>query len=125
MVERNASISETVEAMKARRLGCALVCERGELVGLFTERDLLNKVIGEPVSYSTAVEHVMTANPARLSIDDSVFAAMRLMREGDYRNVPLVDGPVELLLAWDPAATEVRDGAVRMPGGSAVVLHLT
>ncbi|HKQ77525.1 MAG TPA: CBS domain-containing protein [Blastocatellia bacterium] len=92
MVERGASILETVEAMKTRRLGCALVCEQGKLVGLFTERDLLNKVIGEPVSYSTSVEQVMTVNPARLSLDDSVYAAMRLMREGDYRNVPLVDG---------------------------------
>ena len=91
LVERNASIRETVEVMKARRLGCALVCERGKLIGLFTERDLLNKVIGEPVSYSSAVEQVMTPNPAKLSLDDSVYAAMRLMREGDYRNVPLVD----------------------------------
>ena len=41
------------------------------------------------------------------------------------QDVPLGAGAVELLLAWDPAATEVRDGAVRMPGGSAVVLHLT
>ena len=92
MVEREASIRETVEAMRARRLGCALVCEQGRLVGLFTERDLLNKVIGEPVSYSTAVEQVMTVNPAKLSLDDSVFAAMRVMKEGDYRNIPLVDG---------------------------------
>lgn len=95
MVERNASISETVEAMRASRLGCALVCERGKLVGLFTERDLLNKVIGEPVSYSTPVEQVMTFGPAHLSLDDSVYSAMRLMREGDYRNVPLVDAEGE------------------------------
>lgn len=91
MVERDASIREAVETMKAKRLGCALVCDRGKLVGLFTERDLLNKVIGEPVSYSSAVERVMTPNPAHLSLDDSVLDAMRLMRDGDYRNVPLVD----------------------------------
>ena len=78
--------------MRTRRLGCALVCEQGRLIGLFTERDLLNKVIGEPVNYSTAVEQVMTVNPAKLSLDDSVFAAMRVMKEGDYRNIPLVDG---------------------------------
>jgi CBS domain-containing protein len=71
MVERSASIRETVEAMKASRLGCALVCERGKLVGLF--------------------DQVMTFAPAHLSLDDSVYSAMRLMREGDYRNVPLVD----------------------------------
>jgi CBS domain-containing protein len=91
MVERGASIREAVEAMKASRLGCALVCEQGKLVGLFTERDLLNKVIGESVNYSTPVEQVMTFGPAHLSLDDSVYSAMRMMREGDYRNVPLVD----------------------------------
>ncbi len=91
LVERQASIHETVEAMKAKHLGCALVCEKGRLVGLFTERDLLNKVVCEPVSYETAVERVMTINPAKLSLDDSVIAAMRLMEEGDFRNIPLVD----------------------------------
>jgi CBS domain-containing protein len=91
MVERNASVRETVEAMKASCLGCALVCDRSKLVGLFTERDLLNKVIGEAVSYSIPVDQVMTYSPAHLSLDDSVYSVMRLMREGDYRNVPLVD----------------------------------
>jgi CBS domain-containing protein len=91
LVERDASISETIETMKARHLGCALVCDQGKLVGLFTERDLLNRVIGEPVSYSTAVEQVMTLDPARLSLDDSVITAMRVMQEGDYRNIPLID----------------------------------
>jgi CBS domain-containing protein len=91
LVERGASIRETVEAMKSKRLGCALICEKGKLVGLFTERDLLNKVIGEPLTWSAPVDQVMTGNPANLSLDDSVITAMRLMQEGDYRNIPLVD----------------------------------
>jgi CBS domain-containing protein len=91
MVERGASIGETVEAMKAKHLGCALICEDGRLVGIFTERDLLNKVIGEPVSYTTPVDQVMTLNPEKLSLEDSVISVMYLMEDGDYRNIPLID----------------------------------
>jgi len=92
LVERSASIRETIEVIKSKHLGCALVCDQGALIGIFTERDLLNKVVGEPVSYSAPVEQFMTPNPAKLSLDDPVEAAMRLMREGDYRTIPLVDG---------------------------------
>lgn len=91
LVESRASIRATVETMKSKGLGCALICERGKLVGLFTERDLLNKVIGEQAEYENPVEKVMTSDPAKLSLDDSVIEAMRLMQEGDYRNVPLID----------------------------------
>jgi CBS domain-containing protein len=91
LVQRRASIRETVEEIKSKHLGCALICEGGRLVGLFTERDLLNKVLGEAVDEDTPVERVITANPAKLSLDDSVIAAMQLMQEGDFRNIPLLD----------------------------------
>ncbi len=91
LVERRASIRETVEEIKVRQLGCALICEEGRLVGLFTERDLLNRVLGESLDDDKPVELVMTVNPAKLRMDDSVIAAMRLMQEGDFRNIPLVD----------------------------------
>jgi CBS domain-containing protein len=91
MVERTASLRETIEAMKAKRLGCALICDQGRLVGLFTERDLLNRVIGEPVSYAAPIDQFMTPNPAKLNLDDTVAEAMRLMYDRDYRNIPLVD----------------------------------
>jgi CBS domain-containing protein len=91
MVERGASIREAVEAMKAKHLGCTLICEDGRLVGIFTERDLLNKVIGEPVGYAAPVDQVMTLNPEKLSLEDSVISVMYLMEDGDYRNIPLID----------------------------------
>jgi CBS domain-containing protein len=91
LVERSATISETVAAMKDKLLGCALVCEQGRLIGLFTERDLLNKVIGEQISHSSSVEQFMTPDPAKLSLDDTIAEAMRVMYKGDYRNIPIVD----------------------------------
>jgi CBS domain-containing protein len=92
LVERGQSLRDAVEAIKSKHLGCALVCDQGRLVGIFTERDLLNKVLGKSVSYDLPVDGFMTPDPARLSLEDTVEAAMQLMREGDYRNIPLVDG---------------------------------
>ena len=91
LVERRASIHEAVEVMKSKQAGCALICDQGKLVGMFTERDLLNKVIGEKIGYENAIEQVMTPNPAKLNLDDSVIEAMRLMQNGDFRNIPLLD----------------------------------
>lgn len=91
IVERNQSIRAVVEEMKTSQSGGALICDGGKLVGLFTERDLLNKVIGEAVDYSEPIETVMTPEPEKLRLDDAVFTAMQLMHRGDYRNIPLVD----------------------------------
>ena len=91
LVELSATLRDTVEAMKRNHRGCALICDHGNLIGIFTERDLLNKLINEPVSWSASVAQFMTPNPAKLSLDDSVVRAMKLMYEGDYRNIPLID----------------------------------
>jgi CBS domain-containing protein len=92
VVERGQSVREAVEAIKSKRLGCVLVCDQGQLAGIFTERDLLNKVLGKSINYDSPVDEFMPPDPERLRLDDSVEDAMQLMREGDYRNIPLVDG---------------------------------
>ncbi|MBI2902469.1 MAG: CBS domain-containing protein, partial [Candidatus Methylomirabilis oxyfera] len=91
LLEHSTTLRDAVEAMKKNHRGCALICDHGNLTGIFTERDLLNKIIGEPVSWSAPVAQFMTPNPAKLSVDDSVVRAMKLMYEGDYRNIPLID----------------------------------
>ena len=76
--------------MKAAGLGCALVLENGKLVGIFTERDLLNKLTGKTaVPDSTAVRELMSVNPEVLSETDSVAIAVNKMSMGRYRHIPI------------------------------------
>src|SRR4029453_15608184 len=60
----DAPVSEVIKQMKAAGLGCALILDRGELVGIFTERDLLNKLTGKTAHpQSIPVRDLMSANP--------------------------------------------------------------
>ena len=79
-----------IAKMKAAGLGCALVMDEGKLVGIFTERDLLNKLTGKSASSpSTAVKDLMSANPETLDETDSVATALNRMSMGRYRHIPV------------------------------------
>lgn len=89
-VTPDAPVSEVVKQMKAAGLGCALILEQGELVGIFTERDLLNKLTGKAAyPQSTAVRDLMSANPEVLRDTDSVATALNKMSMGRYRHIPI------------------------------------
>ena len=60
-------------------------------MGIFTERDVLKKVIDRPETWDCPVETVMTANPDTVRPTERVAAAMGLMNRGQYRNVPVLD----------------------------------
>ncbi|MBA3767470.1 MAG: CBS domain-containing protein [Acidobacteria bacterium] len=83
---------EVVRRMKEAQAGCALVVEGDELVGIFTEHDVLCKMTGAKSSGTTeiAVSELMTANPEALRETDSVAAALNKMAVGRYRHVPVL-----------------------------------
>src|SRR4051812_41983101 len=85
------TVAEAVGLMRRHRVGCLLVCRDGRLVGLFTERDLLRRVLagGRPLTLPVAA--VMTRDPVVVRPKDSVAAAVRRMEEGGYRHLPVVD----------------------------------
>ena len=99
------SIGEAAVVMKDHRIGCVLVESNGKLVGIFTERDILTKLVG--TEYDPAkvkVDGVMTRNPETLTPDDPIAFAMRLMSIGGFRHVPLVDAeghPIGILSVKD------------------------
>ncbi len=90
-VPRGMSLEETLRLMREERVGCVLVCEGDRIVGIFTERDVLNKLIGSGVSESEAVDRFMTPDPACLTPRHTLGDAVRMMTERGYRHIPLLD----------------------------------
>jgi signal-transduction protein with cAMP-binding, CBS, and nucleotidyltransferase domain len=89
-VSPDTSAREVIEKMKESRVGCALVLEDGKLIGIFTERDLLNKLTGKKAtSPTTAIKDLMSANPETLQETDSVATAVNKMSMGRYRHIPV------------------------------------
>ncbi len=84
------SLSRAIELMKEDEGGCAIVCEVGRVVGIFTERDLLTKIIGENVDLSEPVSKWMSPIVATLARDATVGDVVAVMNEKSYRNIPVV-----------------------------------
>ncbi|MGB6564587.1 MAG: CBS domain-containing protein [Candidatus Binataceae bacterium] len=92
VVDAGATLAETIGRMREGLRGCALVIDAGRLVGIFTESDVLMRVVGCPIDFErTAVRDYMTRDPVTLPSDSSVaFALNRMLIEG-FRHIPLVD----------------------------------
>jgi CBS domain-containing protein len=88
-----ARLQEVVETLQERHIGCVLlVGDDGKLAGIFTERDLLNKVAGRRLDWQKErVADYMTPAPETLRPDDRIAWALNLMHIGGYRHVPLTD----------------------------------
>jgi CBS domain-containing protein len=87
--------STTVRAaarnMAERHIGAVLVGQDGKLQGIFTERDLLMRVVARDRDpNSTALGDVMTANPDTVGPNDLASLALERMRTSGYRHVPVV-----------------------------------
>ena len=84
-------LSRAIESMSRDEGGCAIVCaEDGSVVGIFTERDLLTKVIGQEIDLNTPVRNLMSPIVATLTPQATIGDAVAIMNDKGYRNVPLV-----------------------------------
>jgi CBS domain-containing protein len=104
-------VSIAAQLMQRRRVGAILVVEGERLVGIFTERDALFRVVAASVDpASTPIGQVMTASPRSLHPDRPFADALRLMHEGHFRHVPIVeDGkPVGMVSARDAMGPELE-----------------
>ena len=90
-VAPSAPLSNAIEAMKKGGRGCLLICDGPRLVGIFTERDLLNRVLGKELPLTRPIEQAMTHDPVTLAEDVFLVHVVDRMDEKGFRYIPLVD----------------------------------
>lgn len=92
-VEADSSVLEAARFMMEHNIGALPVLRNGELVGIFSERDIMNRVVASGrMPGTTRVAEVMTANPKAVSVDETVENSLFLMREHGFRHLPITDG---------------------------------
>lgn len=91
VVDAEDSVLDAVEAMNEHHTGCVLVERDGKLAGIFTERDVLTRVIFRDDNRLAPVESFMTEVPETLDPTASIAYALNTMSVGGYRHIPIVD----------------------------------
>jgi CBS domain-containing protein len=91
-VSGDTPLREVIDTLILRKIGCVLVTEGPELVGVFTERDVLMNIAGREAEVGgDMVREWMTANPETIEEDDSVAFAIHKMDVGGYRHLPVTE----------------------------------
>jgi CBS domain-containing protein len=87
------SVARAIQAMvENRRAAIVIVDDADRLIGIFTERDVLTRVIGAGlVARDTLLRDVMTPEPESLRPDDRICLAINRMHAGGFRSLPIVD----------------------------------
>ncbi|HYV24712.1 MAG TPA: CBS domain-containing protein [Pyrinomonadaceae bacterium] len=83
-------LAQAIEAMKNDEGGCVIVSDDGRVAGIFTERDLLTKVLGEDADLNSPIKDWMQAQVETLTPEATIGEAVRLMNERSFRNIPIV-----------------------------------
>ena len=85
---------EAAKLMTRRRVGAVVVVDGGRVVGMFSERDLMTRVVAaERDPDRTTLGEVMTPAPQTVTPEDRVETVIAWMLSGRFRHLPVLDGP--------------------------------
>ena len=92
-VDATRTVLEAARYMMEHNIGAVPVLRNGDLVGILSERDIMNRVVAVGrTPGTTAVTEVMTANPRSVPVDESIEECLFIMREFGFRHLPILDG---------------------------------
>ena len=113
------TVSKAAKLMAKKNVGAVMVVDNQRLVGIFTERDAVFRVMAEGRDAAkTKLSEVMTASPQTASPNDSFGEALLLMYENGFRHVPVIEDGVPIGIvssrnALDPELEEFVSEAER------------
>ncbi len=92
IIDEDESLYEAIHLMRKHRQPCVLVTRNGKLAGIFTEHDVLTKVVDTGIDLQrTPVRSYMTPDPAALPVDAGVAFALNKMVVDGFHRLPLID----------------------------------
>jgi CBS domain-containing protein len=91
-VGSGATVAEAATVMGERKVGSALVVDDDELVGIFTERDIVRALSQDFDAPGHPITHWMTRDPATITQETTVKEALDIMLTRGFRHLPVLDG---------------------------------
>lgn len=97
LVESGTSVRDTIQKMEQAGVNCAFITRRGSLTGIFTDRDVVRRIVDRPDLWLHAIDEVMTHNPHTVSANQTAGDALQLMESLRFRNTPVVNDEGEIV----------------------------
>jgi CBS domain-containing protein len=92
-MEKDATVQAGAEYMAKNNIGAIPVVDGTRIVGIFSERDIINRVIAKSLSpTATCLQDVMTTNLVVASADETHEDCLRKMKQANCRHLPIVEG---------------------------------
>ena len=87
-----ATAREAARLMRERNVGAVMIVDEDALKGILTVNDMTYRVVAEGLDPDkTVLRDIMTPDPDWVSSDTAAIEALRLMQDGGYRHLPVVD----------------------------------
>ena len=90
VVPPETSVRDVFFSLRMHNTGSLLICDADKLVGIFTERDAL-RLMSKGADLDAPIRDVMIKDPVTILRDAPISEAVRVMSEGGYRRLPIVD----------------------------------
>jgi CBS domain-containing protein len=96
---KNSKVNEVIRLMNENHVGSVVIVEHQKPIGIFTERDVLKKVVGSQAVdiNTTPVEYLMTRDPITVTLETSFSQIMGAMRLGKFRHLIIVNQKGQLI----------------------------
>lgn len=89
-VASGCTVTATLNRLNETDNNCAFVMQQSRLVGVFTDRDVLRKVVADPGCWADPIDSVMTRTPRTVASEATAMDALQLMNGHRFRNVPVM-----------------------------------
>ena len=114
---KSTTVLDAAHLMKAQGKGALMIVEGSKLIGIFTERDALFRVIAPGRNPETTVlSEVMTPQPQTIHPDEPFLHAMRIMHRGGFRHLPVAEHgrPLGMVSARDALDDDLYELSVNL-----------